>query len=178
MIFSLRQTQEKAREQNKPLYVLFIDLTKAFDTVSRPVLWKILGKVGLPPKLISIIKSFHEGMNARVFLDGKLSEWFKVDNGTKQGCVLAPLLFAIYFAVMLQHAFANSIFGVPLCYRYTGGIFNTQRFKAKTLISAINILDFLFADDCALVAHSLMEMQEIADSFSKAASSFGLTPDC
>ena len=38
MIFSLRQVQEKAREQNKPLYMLFIDLTKAFDTVNRDAL--------------------------------------------------------------------------------------------------------------------------------------------
>ena len=35
MIFSLRQLQEKCREQGKPLYVAFIDLTKAFDLVSR-----------------------------------------------------------------------------------------------------------------------------------------------
>ena len=42
MIFSLRQLQEKCREQEKPLYVAFIDLTKAFDLVSRDGLFKIL----------------------------------------------------------------------------------------------------------------------------------------
>ncbi len=35
MVFVLRQIQEKCREQNKALYVTFVDLTKAFDTVSR-----------------------------------------------------------------------------------------------------------------------------------------------
>ena len=44
MILSLRQLQEKCREQGKPLYVVFIDLTKAFDLVSRDGLFKILEK--------------------------------------------------------------------------------------------------------------------------------------
>ena len=51
MIFSLRQMQEKCREQGKPLYVAFIDLTKGFDLVSRDDLFKILAKIGFPPTL-------------------------------------------------------------------------------------------------------------------------------
>ncbi|XP_022809753.1 uncharacterized protein LOC111346749 [Stylophora pistillata] len=42
MIFSVRQRQEKYMEQNKPLYLAFIDLTKAFDTVPRELLWDVL----------------------------------------------------------------------------------------------------------------------------------------
>lgn len=49
MIFSLRQLQEKCREQQMPLYVAFIDLTKAFDLVSRDGLFKALKKIGCPP---------------------------------------------------------------------------------------------------------------------------------
>ena len=51
MIFVLRQIQEKCREQNMGLYVAFMDLTKAFDTVSRDGLWKIMTRLGCPPKL-------------------------------------------------------------------------------------------------------------------------------
>ena len=46
MIFSVRQMQEKCREQNMPLYISFIDPTKAFDIVSRDDLFKILTKIG------------------------------------------------------------------------------------------------------------------------------------
>ena len=46
MIFAARQIQEKCREQNNDLHCVFVDLTKAFDTVSRDGLWKILAKVG------------------------------------------------------------------------------------------------------------------------------------
>ena len=48
MIFSARQLQEKCKEQNLPLYQCFIDLSKAFDTVNRSTLWKILLKLGCP----------------------------------------------------------------------------------------------------------------------------------
>ena len=60
MVFSLKQLQEKCREQHKPLYIAFIDLTKAFDFVSRDGLFKILKKIGCPPTLLSIISSFHQ----------------------------------------------------------------------------------------------------------------------
>ena len=52
MIFSLRQLQEKFREEGKPLYVAFIDLTKAFDLVNRDGLFKILAKIGCPPNIL------------------------------------------------------------------------------------------------------------------------------
>jgi hypothetical protein len=56
MIFSLRQLQEKCREQHQPLYIAFIDLTKAFDLVSQDGLFKILPLISCPPRLLSIIK--------------------------------------------------------------------------------------------------------------------------
>lgn len=49
MIFSLRQLQEKCREQRRPLYIAFIDLTKAFDLVSRSGLFTLLHRIGCPP---------------------------------------------------------------------------------------------------------------------------------
>ena len=45
MIFTARQLQKKCQEQNVDLYMTFVDLTKAFDTVSRDGLWKIMAKV-------------------------------------------------------------------------------------------------------------------------------------
>ena len=56
IICSLRQLQEKCREQQKPLFIAFIDLTKAFNMVSRIGLFGMLRKMGCPPRLLSIIK--------------------------------------------------------------------------------------------------------------------------
>ena len=46
MIFTARQLPEKCHEQSVDLYMTFVDLTKAFDTVSREGLWKIKAKFG------------------------------------------------------------------------------------------------------------------------------------
>ena len=97
MIFATRQIQEKCREQQMPLYIAFINLTKAFDLVSREGLFKVLKKIGCPDKLLSIIISFHENMTGVVNFDGDSSSPFPIRNGVKQGCVLAPTLFGIFF---------------------------------------------------------------------------------
>ncbi|XP_063584666.1 uncharacterized protein LOC134762226 [Penaeus indicus] len=76
MIFSLRQIQEKCREQHRPLHMAFVDLTKAFDMVSREGLYAVLKKIGCPPTLLSLICSLHDGMQAAVMFEGSLSEKF------------------------------------------------------------------------------------------------------
>lgn len=59
MVFTARQIQEKCREQGQNLYIVFIDFTKAFDSVNRDRLWKVMKKFSCPDKLINIIKSLH-----------------------------------------------------------------------------------------------------------------------
>lgn len=74
MVFVLRQLLEKSREQHKDLYVAFIDLSKASDTINRELLWKNLSRVGVPPKPLSILQQLHDGMQARVLTgDSSLS---------------------------------------------------------------------------------------------------------
>ena len=53
MIFTARQLQEKCQEQNVDLYITFVDLSKAFDTVSRDGLWKTMTKFGCPAMIHS-----------------------------------------------------------------------------------------------------------------------------
>lgn len=175
MIFSLRQVAEKVREKNEELYLVFIDLTKAFDTVNRAALWKVLKQLGIPDNMLNIIISFHDGMKASVVSNGESSEPFNVTNGTKQGCVMAPVLFALFFSVMLKYAFADIDSGVMFKFRTSGGLFNQQRFKAKTLLRQAIIRDLLFADDAALCATSHEEAQLLVDKFSAACKAFGLT---
>ena len=111
MIFSARQLMEKCIEQQVPLYQVFADLTKAFDTVNRSALWIKLGKLGCPPQFVEMLKQLHRNMKVRVNLNGSLSEPIPVDNGVKQGDIPAPTLFSIYFAVMLSYAFQDCDIG-------------------------------------------------------------------
>ena len=155
--------------------MVFVDLTKAFDTVNRDALWKVLKKLGIPDNMLNIIISFHQGMKASVLSDGQSSDPFDVTNGTKQGCVMAPVLFALYFSLMLKYAYGDLEKGVKFEFRTTGGLHNQQRLNAKTKTRIAMILDLLFADDAALVATSLEEAQELLDRFSAAYKAFVLT---
>ena len=71
MILKARQLQEKCQEQNVDLYMTFVDLTKAFNTISRDGLWKTMTKFGCPPRYIAMVRQFHNGMQARVQNDGE-----------------------------------------------------------------------------------------------------------
>ena len=111
---SLRQLQEKCKEQQMPLYIAFIDLTKAFDLVSRDGLFQSLPKIGCSPKLQSMIESFHTNMKGTVQFNGSSSRPFDIHSGVKQGCVLAPTLSGIFFALHLRHAFGTVSEGICL----------------------------------------------------------------
>ena len=85
MIFVARMLQEFGRDKDIPIYLCFIDLTKAYDTVDRKLLWLVLARFGVPDKMINIIRAFHDGMRATVRLgDGELSESFEVTRGLAQ----------------------------------------------------------------------------------------------
>ena len=98
MIFVARQLIEKVREHNEALYILFVDLRKAYDSIPRQSLWKVLEKCGVPPRMLAVVKSFHEGMHAEARIGSDTTEKFEVRNGLRQGCTIAPLLFNIYFS--------------------------------------------------------------------------------
>ena len=98
-----------------------------------------------------------------------------MSNGVKQGCVLAPTLFSLLFAQMLSAALSHTEAGVKIHYRTDGDFFNLRRLKSYTKVTRAIVRDFLFADDCALAAHSEVDLQELADCFATAATSFGLT---
>ncbi|GAB1603816.1 hypothetical protein Ahia01_000662900, partial [Argonauta hians] len=175
MVFVLRQIQEKCREQNRGLYVTFVDLTKAFDTVSRKGLWTIMERLGCPPRFLDMIVQLHQGKLGQIRLNGDLSDPFPIANGVKQGCVLAPSLFSIF--MMLEQAMEgieDDEGTVFIRYRLDGDLFNFRRLQAhsKTLQHAFR--DLLYADDAAIVAHSESSLQLLISRFAEAAQLFGL----
>ena len=143
MIFCLRQLQEKCIEQDRPLYMVFVDFTKAFDTVRRTGLWQLLRKYGCPEKFTTMIEALHTGMMANVSVGGEVSETFGVTNGVKQGCVLAPTLFSIFLSAMLVEAFRGMGDGVYIQSRQSADIFNVAHFRAKTKTTQILVRELL-----------------------------------
>ena len=90
MVFSLRQLQEKCKEQDMPLFIVFIDLTKVFDLVSRDDLFKGLQKIGCPPRLQSMIESFHTNIKGIVQFNSSSSRSFDLRRGVKQAASSLP----------------------------------------------------------------------------------------
>ncbi len=176
MVFVLRQLMEKSREQNKDLYVAFIDLSKAFDTINRELLWKNLSKLGVSPKFLSILRQLHDGMQARVLTGELQSESFEVNVGVKQGCVLAPVLFNIFLSAItcLFHRVMGHEDGVHVEYRLDGSLFNIRRLQARTNTKTRQICELQYADDCAVLAHSPDSMQHALNTVFSLYQSFGL----
>ena len=174
MIFSARQLQEKCKEQNLPLYQCFIDLSKAFDTVNRSTLWKILLKLGCPERFVGLICSLHNGMKARVSFNGTLSEEISINNGVKQGDISAPMLFNIYFAIVFLVAFYENSDSICIRYRTSSSFFNVHRLLSQRKVSSSLVRKLLYVDDCDIVAHSEDEFQCSMNHFVSACNSFGL----
>ena len=102
MIFVVRRLKEIGQKVGVSLFMCFIDLQKAYDTVDRTLLWQVFTRIGVPPQMIAVIRQFYDRMRAYVRLDdGVCSDWFKVEQGLRQGCALSPLLFNILLAAML-----------------------------------------------------------------------------
>ena len=72
MMFMVCRLQELAREKRIPLYVCFIDLTKAYDSVDRTLFWTVLARFGVPQIMISVIRQFYDGLQACVRLDHRV----------------------------------------------------------------------------------------------------------
>ena len=134
MIFVSRQLQEECREQHQDLYMTFVDLTKAFDTVNLDLLLDILLKFGCPPNFIAILQQFHTGMCAQVVMTGSQSSSSPVEVGVKQGSDLAPIIFKVLLVAMTlaSHRDLKSSDCVGIEYSLDGGLFSLRRLQAKT----------------------------------------------
>ena len=173
MIFSARILQEQCRENNVDLYMVFIDLTKAYDTVNRKFLWKLLERFGAPRKLVKLIRLMHDGMKGSLVGDEE-AEPFGIENGLRQGCVMAPNLFNVFFAAVFAAAFKDmDECGVEIRYKYNGKLHNTKLNDKNSVTQFIK--DLCYADDCALISHNEEELQLFMDKFSEATKKFGLT---
>jgi hypothetical protein len=107
-IATLRIIIEQSQEWNASLYINFIDFEKAYDSLDRETLWKLLRHYGIPEKMVNIIKNSYEGMTCKIVHEGQLTETFEVETGVRQGCLLSPIIFLIAIDWVMKTATANS----------------------------------------------------------------------
>ena len=181
MMFVIRRLQELARKKRIPLYVCFIDLTKAYDSVDRTLLWTVLARFGVPQNIISVICQFHNGMRACVQLDDRVcSRWFAVEQGLRQGCVLAPLLFNIFFAAVINAASTRfkadkDIMDVLVHLRKKREAGGRGEATVGESALATPLWGMLYADDAGVVSRSPQQLRNMMGVIVVVCAAFGLT---
>ena len=123
-----------------------------YDSVPREAMWLALTKLGVPQSLVKLIRSFHEDTKAKIRLDGVVLEEISVQNGLRQGCCMAPVLFNLYTCLVVERWLARvegvEGTGITVHYKYDQRLF--RRYTRNAMINWMT--ECLFADDGALLA--------------------------
>ena len=153
------------------LYCIYIDFIKAYDRVSRRILWQILEARGTPPKLLALTKAFYVDVMARLRspVDGTLSEPFPMAEGLKEGSPLSPLLYDIFLSGVLEpvrEAFLRDpTLGANIIVRHKGRVWFLKDLLNPADCTTERLFMILFADDCELLALSQEAAQKMVDIF-------------
>ena len=102
-ILALRLLSELHQQFTRPLYVAFVDIKSAFDSVDRNAFWKALRARGIPHILLNLIEDVHTHTGATVKIGNKFSHHVSTTSGDRQGCVLAPALCLVAIECTLGH---------------------------------------------------------------------------
>ena len=154
-IATMRIIIEQSLEWQSSLYTVFVDFQKAFDSVDRDVIWKLMHHYGYPSKFVNIIKEMYEDATCRVIHDGKLTEPFTVQTGVRQGCLLSPVIFLMVVDWIMRQCTTG----------YRTGI-------QWTFTKQLEDLDF--ADDVTLLSHRKKDAQEKLSRMAEEAKKTGL----
>ena len=95
-ILTLQTITNKYKKLKRPVYAVFVDFRKAFDSVCREALFLKLTKLGIRGKIFETLNHMYTNSTAQIKLSGHLSNKFPIRKGTEQGHPLSPDLFKIY----------------------------------------------------------------------------------
>ena len=152
-LFVVRQVCEKYLRKGKEVFWAFMDLEKAYDRVDRAALWSVLQVYGIGGGLLRAVKSFYENSRACVRVGKEQSDWFEVNVGLRQGCVMSPWLFNVYMDGVVREVNAR-VQGAGLALVGENG-------------GEWRLSQLLFADDTALVAESEEGLKRLVKEFGR-----------
>ena len=121
-------------------HINFIDFEKAFASISRKVLWRLLRYYGMPTKVVNIIRALYEGFSAQVVHNGQRTQPLYMRTGVRQGRLLSSLLFLVALDWLTRTAF------------------DRKRGIQWSLTASLE--DFDFADDLALMSDRMQDMRD------------------
>jgi hypothetical protein len=173
-MFVLRSLAAACGEHNTCLAKAYIDLTKAYDSIDRWALWKVLRVYHVHPKLIALLEDLHTGTTAAVRLEGRVGPAFDVTAGVRQGCVAAPMLFNIFMDHVVNTALTRMPAGCGVHVRVQGrGQAAGDAAAAPGSIERIILL--MYADDVVLLSHDPEELAAMLVVMDQVAQEYGMT---
>ena len=131
-LLSITHEIHKAFDNSQELRAVFLDISKAFDTVWHDGLIFKLERIGIEGEMLNIIKSFLSNRKQRVTIDGKYSEWVDVEAGVPQGSILGPILFLIFINDLIEvvesdiRIFADDTFIFRIVDQFSTDILNSD----------------------------------------------------
>ncbi|VEN57771.1 unnamed protein product [Callosobruchus maculatus] len=153
-LFGLNVLLQKCRDQQRKVYICFIDYEKAFDRVDHVKLLKILEAKGLDKNDITIIKNLYWDQTAVVKYNNTTTEAATIQRGVRQGCVLSPMLFNLYSEAIFEEATKDTSDGIKI----NGETLNNLR----------------YADDTAIIADSPEALQRLLNQLTAVGDRYGL----
>jgi len=170
-IFTLKLIMEKSQEYNKPLFLCFIDIQKAYDSVDRNLLWKVCRCYSISDKLIRLLKLLHSKTKAQVRIGGKLSEAFEIETGVMQGGIISPMLFNIFFDYVIRKVIDEAgINGIKLAFG-SKDFFHTD----KDHFEDLDVVALMYADDLVAISDKAADIELFIRTFERVTQQCGLT---
>ncbi len=153
-IFILHSVIQHYLNNNKRLYIGFIDLKSCFDSINRNCLWLKIYKCGIQGKILRIIKDMYEKVKSCVRSCNTYSDFFSYAVGLRQGEVISPLLFSLFVEDLELHLQSNLDSGL--------------------YFDDIVLILLLFADDMAILGKTPEDLQNSLDSLYDYCNRWGL----
>ena len=163
-ILALRRLIEGVKSHNRKAIILYVDFKKAFDSIHRPTMMKILKAYSIPPRLLAAVEEMYDNTRAKVITPDGETDFFEIKAGVLQGDTLAPYLFAIVLDYVLRKTFSGKE-------KELG--FTLQRQRSRR-IPAVTVTDLDFADDLALISEEIEQAQEVLHRLETEAENVGL----
>ena len=160
---TIRRILECVRAKNLQVTILFVEFTKAFDSIHRGKMEQILLAYGLPKETIAAIMILFKNTKVKVHSPDRDTEYFDIVAGVLQGDMLAPYLFIICLDYMLRTSIDKiKENGFELTKK------RSRRYLAKT------ITDADYANDIAILANTPNQAETLLHSLEQAATGIGL----
>ena len=170
-VFTLRRITEKVRNTNTPLYLVYLDLQKAYDTIPRKAVWAVLQNMGVEGPLLHAIRATYHETKASVIVGSETSSTtFEVEDGIKQGCPMScPLLNATLDAI-LRRSMQIKNTGINIQWRIPNGRSNRGEIVAGTDVVGI----LAYADDVVLWSDDKSDLQTATSTLSEIMDRWGI----